>query len=140
MTAKDQKLDISIKSDPAVLGDVRQQVDEFVTSAGYDEVTAGLIMLSLDEALTNIIRHAYKGETDKCIEIELKTEDNELKVNIRDFGCQADNAKIRSRDLEDIRPGGLGVHIIHECMDCVEYSPSECGRGTLLKMKKKLPR
>ncbi|MCK5479190.1 MAG: ATP-binding protein, partial [Methylococcales bacterium] len=45
---------------------------------------------------------------------------------------------IRSRDLDDIRPGGLGVYFIHEIMDQVEYLENPKGTGNVLQMKKRL--
>ena len=56
---------------------------------------------------------------------------------LRDYGKVVDPAEICSRDLEDVRPGGLGVHIIKECMDSMEYCPAE-GGGTVLILTKAL--
>jgi len=135
MSSDKTKLEICIKSDPAQLADVRRQVDDFVMSAGLTDDEAGAVVLSLDEALTNVIRHAYEGKRDRPIEILLRSDGDELCIEIRDYGIQVPTEKIHSRDLEDVRPGGLGVHIMHQCMDCVEFSPQEEG-GTLLIMRK----
>jgi serine/threonine-protein kinase RsbW len=132
-------LELQIDSDPAALKSVRQQVEPFALALGYDEEIAGQILLALDEALTNVIRHAYQGQTDQPIHITLAAHDGHLAISVRDFGRTCDPATIRSRDLDDIRPGGLGVHIIHECMDRVEYLPADNGRGTTLHMHKALP-
>ena len=64
--------------------------------------------------------------------------DDELSVIVRDYGKVADRSPIHSRDLDDIRPGGLGVHIMHECMDSVEYLPAPQGGGTILVMTKNI--
>ena len=40
---------------------------------------------------------------------------------IRDHGRSVDPSSIKSRDLDDVRPGGLGVHIMRSVMDRVEY-------------------
>lgn len=132
-------LELHIDSDPAALKTVRQQVEPFALALGYDEEIAGRIMLALDEALTNVIRHAYQGQADQPIDITLHAEAGRLGITVRDFGRPCDPSAIRSRDLDDIRPGGLGVHIIHECMDRVEYLPADDGRGTTLRMHKALP-
>ncbi len=60
-----------------------------------------------------------------------------LEIRLRDYGNQVAPEQIRSRDLDDVRPGGLGVHIIQECMDTVEYRPAETG-GTLLILQRRL--
>ncbi|MCD4825633.1 MAG: ATP-binding protein [Phycisphaerae bacterium] len=133
----DQSLQIKILSDPAALGEVRRKVELFACRMGFDADAAGKVTLAVDEALTNIIRHAYGDRADKPIEIELIDRAGELSITLRDYGCVVPKEKIHSRELDDVRPGGLGVYIISECMDCVEYQSAE-GGGTLLVMKKRV--
>lgn len=135
MSSDQNKLEIFIESDPAQLSEVRRKVDDFVMNAGLSDDEAGAVVLSLDEALTNVIRHAYEGKKDRPIEITLTSDEEHVCIEVRDYGIQVPQEKIHSRDLNDVRPGGLGVHIMHECMDCVEFSPQEKG-GTILIMKK----
>lgn len=102
--------------------------------------TTDAVSLSLDEALANVIKHAYKGQAGKPIEIEMGLCDGthgRLCIRIRDWGAWTDPSQIRSRDLADVRPGGLGVHIMHQCMDSVEYKQAD-GGGTMLTMVKNL--
>jgi anti-sigma regulatory factor (Ser/Thr protein kinase) len=54
---------------------------------------------------------------------------------VRDYGRAVDPATIRGRDLSEVRPGGLGVHIIRSIMDEVCYEPA-AGGGTRLNMLK----
>jgi anti-sigma regulatory factor (Ser/Thr protein kinase) len=112
-------------------------------AVGFDPEVAGQVVLSADEALTNIIRHAYKGASDGPIDIELAPVGEEeatggLRICIRDYGQYVDPLSIRPRDLSDVRPGGLGVHIMTQCMDAVEYRPAD-GGGTVLTMVKSVP-
>ena len=107
---------------------------------GFEEDARGRIVLAVDEALTNIIRHAYGGAEDQPIEVELLPESSPaagLRIRIRDHGRPVDVRRIQSRDLDDVRPGGLGVHIMTECMDHLEYQQAE-GGGTVLTMFKRL--
>ena len=134
----EQALQLSINSDPKELHDVRDRVERFVLKAGLGDEDSLNVVLALDEALTNIIRHAYDGQHDQPIDITVVPMDNELNVIVRDYGKVADRSKIQSRDLDDIRPGGLGVHIMHECMDAVEYLPAPEGGGTILVMTKRI--
>jgi len=60
-----------------------------------------------------------------------------VRFQLRDYGRSCDPSTIRSRDLADIRPGGLGVHIIQQAFDRVDYSPQP--RGTRLTLEKKRP-
>lgn len=60
-----------------------------------------------------------------------------LRIVIEDEAKQIDPATIKGRDLEDIRPGGLGVHIIRHVMDCVDYARRD-GKGMRLTLEKRL--
>ena len=98
--------------------------------------------VSLDEALANIIKHAYAGADDRPIEVEVTAAGTNgvetLQIRLRDYGRSVDPSEIRSRELHDVRPGGLGVHIMNEYMDAVDYTPAD-GGGTVLTLTKKFP-
>ena len=138
----DKPVKIVIASSPAYLPVVRGAVEKMCQLLGFDDEGAGGVVLSVDEALTNIIKHAYNGADDKPIDIDLapltESPAGGIRICLRDYGPSVDPEKIRSRDLDDIRPGGLGVHIMCECMDKLEYRRAE-GGGTVLTMTKKAP-
>jgi len=129
-------LSLSILSDPKNLKDVRKQVSRSAQEAGFDEQTQGRIVLAVDEAITNIIRHSYHGAVDQKIEVSLFNDPDALRISIRDFGNKPDLSKLRSRALKDIRPGGLGCYFIREIMDQVEYDIKTHAVGTELKLLK----
>lgn len=96
---------------------------------GFSEPECRAIVLAVDEALTNIIRHAYGGDTDKPIEAYFRrvqdsrngTPGEALEIVLEDRGVAVDGAKLCGRALDDVKPGGLGLHFIHESMDKVEF-------------------
>ncbi len=137
-----QPVKLSILSSPAHLPIVRATLEKMCLMLGFSAKVTGAVVLSVDEALTNVIRHAYDGHIDKPIDVDLDPvcaeEPQGLRISLTDWGKQVDPATIKSRDLDDVRPGGLGVHIITECMDEVEYHPRPEG-GTLLTMLKNIP-
>jgi sigma-B regulation protein RsbU (phosphoserine phosphatase) len=49
----------------------------------------------------------------------------------------ANEAEIEPRDLDDVRPGGLGVHFMREIMDEISYLPQEGDYGNILRMVKR---
>lgn len=124
-------------SDPELLGEVRRKLTEYATQAGMVETQADGLVLAADEALTNIIRHAYEGATDQPIDIYIDSDGTELHLTLRDYGNPVPREMIRSRDLDDVRPGGLGVHIMTTCMDSVEFQHPDEG-GTKLVMSKRI--
>jgi len=138
----DRPIKLTIHSSPSQLPVVRAALQRCCELIGFDSDATGGIVLSMDEALTNIMKHAYKGQPDQAIEITLtplgEGGHGGLCIELRDFGRYVPREQIKSRDLDDVRPGGLGVHIISECMDRVDYSPGE-GGGTVLTMVKNLP-
>ena len=140
---RDQPVVIAIRSIPAHLPVVRSALDRFCELLGFSEEDRGLVVLAVDEALTNIIRHAYSGRSDQRIEVSLLCTSGDdgqetLQIQLRDWGKPAQPERFKSRPLQEIRPGGLGVHIMRCCMDHVEYRPAPEG-GTCLTMTKHAP-
>ena len=138
----DAPIQLSIASVPCHLPVVRAALERLCEMLGFDEDTRGQIVLAVDEALTNVIRHAYHGQEGRPIAVTLSrlrppANGTALEIQIRDWGQPVDPTRIRSRDLDDIRPGGLGVHLMSQCMDSVQYAPAE-GGGTRLTMTKML--
>lgn len=132
---------LEIRSDPVYLSGARQLVAAIAQRLGFDEMACSQIALAVDEALCNVIRHGYDRATDKPIWISLWPTDHAydapgLLIVIEDEARQVDPSIIKGRALEDIRPGGLGVHIIKEVMDEVEYAPRQ-PKGMKLTLFKK---
>jgi len=76
----------------------------------------------------NIIQHAYGCKDGLAAEgeiiVEVLRNGDEWTFRLTDFAQPVDKTKVCSRDLDDIRPGGLGVHFIHEIMDEVKFLDS----------------
>lgn len=134
---------VRIRSDPAELAAVRERVSEIATAVGFGEKEVADIILAVDEALTNVIRHGYGGPCEEPIDIRVERSELDsaeaISVSIRDFGKQFDPETIVSRPLENVRPGGLGIHIMKKVMDGVSYAPAD-GGGMILHMIKKKSR
>lgn len=117
---------------------VRAVVQEGAGLAGFDEDLSHRILLAVTEAMTNVIRHVYGGETGERIDMEMRADRDRLELAITDYGSFVDPEKIASRPLGDVRPGGLGVHLIQATMDEVEYRRNAHG-GTTLTLVKHAP-
>ena len=128
------KIKFTFTSDSCQLADVRCCVRSFLEKCGFDECSIQLLVLGLDEACTNIIRHAY-AHNGKPVRLEMERLRDRVRFVLRDYGRSCDPKCIRSRDLEDVRPGGVGVHIIRQVFDYVKYEPRR--RGTRLVLEKK---
>ena len=121
-----------INSNPKELRKVRLEVELFC-KANFKNFDSSKVIIAVDEAIQNIIRYAYSMEQDQTIEIFFrKTEDSELEVKIIDYGKQAPLENIKPRDINDIKPGGLGVYFIKQCSKSSEYKHLPDGIGTEL--------
>ncbi len=117
---------------------MRSEVRDYLLKSGVPEMDAELVVLALDEACANIIRHAYQGDPERPIRLRCDCTDGAIECVLRDFGTSCDPEKIQGRDLEDFRPGGLGVRIMQRAFDCVDFQPK--ARGTELRLTKRLTR
>jgi phosphoserine phosphatase RsbU/P len=120
---------------PEDLSHIRNALEQYLKNLQTPEKVRTKIILSVDEAATNVIRHAYGGKGGpaslKCWE-----ENGVLHFELRDQGCGA-VPQIPTEAPKEIRPGGLGLVILREVMDEVTWEPAETG-GCILRMKKKL--
>jgi anti-sigma regulatory factor (Ser/Thr protein kinase) len=134
------QLEFEVPSDPKHLPPLRARLRSWLEGHHWSEQQVGEIVLALDEAVTNVIRHGYLCQKEHRIIICARMIDDPgegdgVEIRVRDFGKQVDPAEICGRDLDDVRPGGLGVHIIHAMNSSVSYQRAE-GGGMLLTMRK----
>ena len=133
-------LDLELRSEATHLPHAREQMRAWLEANGWTEETLADVVLAVDEALTNVIRHGYEGKPGNRVELAACAfEDPDrgpgVQITIRDYGKQVPLDSICSRALDDLRPGGLGVHIIRSMMDSVSYSHA-AGGGMRLVMRK----
>jgi sigma-B regulation protein RsbU (phosphoserine phosphatase) len=122
---------------PETLAAIRADVMRVAGELGCPAALAQDVVLAVDEACQNIIRHAYKGGEGDMV-LSLDHEDDLLVIRLMDFAPPVEVAKIRPRALDDIRPGGLGTHIMQAVMDRVDFLAPPAGVGNLLQMVKRI--
>lgn len=135
-------LRMELRSNPETLCVVRNALGELTQTLGFPEAECRAVVLAVDEALTNIIRHAYQGKTEQPIEASFRrirvardgAHKLALEIVLEDRGMTVDREKLCGRKLEDVRPGGLGLHFIRESMDTVEFR-RRWGRNQLRMVK-----
>mgnify|MGYP001160505454 CR=1 FL=1 len=123
MKAKTEHL--HILSQTGKLNIVRNFVFEAALRFGFDEETASKIMLAVDEACTNVIKHSYEFVPGKEIDLEIVTHDRRFEVVIIHMGRPFDPDSVKTPDMKkyfsQFRRGGLGMHLMRTLMDTVEY-------------------
>jgi anti-sigma regulatory factor (Ser/Thr protein kinase) len=131
-----ESVTLTVRSHPKYLYVVRSALYPLVIEAGFSKKEARQIVLAVDEACSNIIKHAYAGDHTKTITVTVIDDTERFIVQLRDYGRKVDMATIVPRKLEDIRPGGLGTHLMGLAFDIVTYDTNR-EQGTLLTLEKK---
>jgi sigma-B regulation protein RsbU (phosphoserine phosphatase) len=127
-----------IASRPDCLRLVRAMVNEAGDASGCSGDCTSQMVMAVDEACQNIIRHAYGGDPDGEIVVDIRRQDDRIAIHLLDYAAPVDVSKIKPRQLDDVKPGGLGTHFIQECMDeCGFLSPPD-GTGNCLRLVKKI--
>ncbi len=130
---------LKIKSHPENLKQVRKIISDATSEISFSKEDSGSIILAVDEACSNIIRHSYKNDHTKEIQISIEATSASLAISIIDKGKKFDINSIKSRDITQLKPGGLGLYIIQHVMDHVQFKHTPEGYNQLTMMKKVNP-
>jgi serine/threonine-protein kinase RsbW len=124
---------ITVPSDPKYLCVIRDVTVRLGTLNGMDEAVTEQIKLAVDEACSNVIKHAYLGDPGQKIKVEYRITPGVYEVIIEDNGRKADPDLIKGRRLDEVRPGGLGIHFIRRVFDVFEFDEGR-KRGNRLRL------
>ncbi len=115
-------------------------VTQYAKDAGLDEKEVYAVQLAVDEASTNIIEHGYGGECPSRIDITCEILEDGLKLVIYDDAEPFNPGPIQEPDvnvsLEELKPRGLGMFLMHKMMDEVKYEASASHGNTLTMIKR----
>jgi serine/threonine-protein kinase RsbW len=125
MPARMQRFRLKIPSVTENLQLIRDFVIKIADNAGFNNENQEKIALAVDEACTNVIKHAYKFNSRRLIDIFVQTDAKKIKITITDKGSGFDIRKIKDPDLKkfakESRHGGLGIYLIKTLMDDVHF-------------------
>lgn len=128
-----------VKASTDKLAEVRNFVARNARKHKYSSKDIEDVRLAVDEAFTNIIKHAYNYNENEQVEIELEIDKDQICVSLFDQGKSFESSKYRFPDVrEQIRKkkrGGMGVYLMHKLMDEVQYLQD--GSTNEIKMCKK---
>jgi anti-sigma regulatory factor (Ser/Thr protein kinase) len=129
-----QKIEFSSHTGNLAL--MRKWVRNFLDTYPLSDKERTLMVLGVDEACTNIIRHAYQLRDDQLIALSMEGLRKCVRMRLRDFGEQATKNQMRGRSDDVIKPGGLGLYLMRNAFDRVDYILKR--RGTELVLTKDL--
>lgn len=139
--AKARWFHLTISGELSNLGAVADFIAQSGRASGLDERETYHVQMATDEAVTNVIEHAYHGRSDGRIDISCERRGDEFIVEIKDFGKPFDPSQVRSPrvkgPLSRRTIGGLGVFFMKKLMDSVEFS-HDVERGNIVRMVKRV--
>lgn len=128
-------MELTCTATPECLRQIRHQVHRSLRgqlqSRVLDEVS-----LAIGEACANVVKHAYRGLEPGPLRLEVEVTQDEVRVTLWDRGHAVDLEHRKGRDLEDVRPGGLGMHFMECAFDPIEYRRDENGWNRLTLVRK----
>jgi len=133
-----RRIELRVMSDPANLADVRKQIETLAQASGFDDRAVGEVGLCVNEAMANIIRHAYGNRTDKPIHVTASADHRQIVITLRDWGNGVDPTTLPQRPHDPNTPGGVGLICLRQWMDEVTYAPQPDGGilATLIRQKR----
>ena len=130
---------IILQNDVQQVPRLAEFIDEVCETAGLDMATTMKLNLAIEEAVVNVMNYAYPQGTVGDINIEAKGDDNLLEFIISDTGTPFDpttKAEVDTTLSAEERPiGGLGIHLVRNIMDSINYERAN-GKNILALIKK----
>ncbi len=116
-----EKKDFLVRS--SSLKDVRTFCREVFEKLHIEQNLKEELVLAIAEAAQNIVKHAYKDNpnTEDKMVVQISCNENKLQIGFYDMGTPVDPTKIKHREIDNVKPGGLGTFFIQEIMDAVEF-------------------
>ncbi len=130
-------LELEVPARPDQLRVLREAVRMCAAENGCGEPCVQDVVMAVDEACQNIIRHGYDGE-EGAIRLTIDRRGDELIFCLGDDAPTVDPRDVVPRALDDVRPGGLGTHLISSVMDDSRFVCPPTGCGNLLRMTKRI--
>ncbi len=131
--------ELKVKSTTDNLERIREFIKSISAQSGFSDDVIDKIALAVDEACTNIIKHAYKYSPNGDIVINAKLLDNKLTVSITDFGLDFNPDAVPVPDIKKYyqqhKVGGLGIYLMKKLMDEVKYNPSVDNKNQVVLVK-----
>lgn len=115
------EVEITVASHPRWLRLIRRVVTEYAELTGLDAQSAREVMLAVDEASANVIKHSYQGDSAKRLTVTARSVDNGIEVEIQDDGEPFNPINQPVPPPDELRVGGRGMFLMQSVMDEIEY-------------------
>lgn len=126
-------------ADGEILAAVRRFVEEAAIALHGDADVVAELVLAVNEAVTNVLLHGYRGQPG-LINIGVERRGHNLVVYLRDQAPPFDPTTVPPPDitlpLERRAIGGMGVHMMREFTDELQYRRTPAGENELIMVKR----
>jgi anti-sigma regulatory factor (Ser/Thr protein kinase) len=129
-------LELKIVSDPAHLAPARKAIETFCREHGLGDKAADDMGLCFNEAMANIIRHAYAGRHDQPVVAVVTDLGDAVQLSLRDWGIGIRPPVNPARDKDPLVPGGLGLICLRQLLDEIRFDPQPDGMLLILVKRK----
>jgi anti-sigma regulatory factor (Ser/Thr protein kinase) len=100
-----------------------------------EETVVSQLELAITDALSNIMRHAYRGRTDQRIQLDIEAFADRLVLRLHHLGETFDPSAVKTPAFDGSEDGGFGMYIIEQSVDTVRYYRDERGRNCISMVK-----
>ena len=109
------------------LKDVRVFCREVFEKLHIQEDLKDELVLAIAEAAQNIVKHAFKNTAspNELMVVQISCENNKLQIAFYDRGTPVDPKKVKHREIDNVKPGGLGTFFIQEIMDSIKFKEGD---------------
>jgi anti-sigma regulatory factor (Ser/Thr protein kinase) len=131
---------MTLDSQLADIGVAAERIDAFAAEHQLSAAVCHDVQLAVEEILTNVIKHGYRGEAGHAIGLEVAVRQGEVVIWVEDaapaFNPLQAAAPNLNLPLAQKQPGGLGIHLVRKVMDSLDYE--RAGGKNRLTLKKRL--
>ena len=126
MANKEKQFELKIPNQTDNLELIRDFIAKVSGKVGFGEDDIDKIRIAVDEACTNVIKHAYEQEGEDHIGVIIKIDYSKLTIIVTDRGKGFDPKALELPKMEtylaELRVGGLGIYLMKTLMDEVDYT------------------
>ncbi len=132
---KDRVVKLELPASTAVLGEVAWFAEAAAERAGFDLADRQRVAVALDEIVTNVIMHSYRGRAEERFTVEFEPFVGGLRIEVLDTGLpfEFDKASETRPGIQMPEDDGLGLFLAKSILDEIKYEPGTyLGNRTLL--------
>lgn len=115
------EVEITVASHPRWLRLIRRVIAEYAELTGLDAQAAREVMLAVDEASANVIKHSYQGDSGQRLTVVARSVEDGIEVEVQDNGPAFNPVNQPILPPDELRVGGRGMFLMQSVMDTIDY-------------------